>query len=74
MSLEDYKIIGPIAYQGKKDCTDPRCRGRVENGKRVPGCMGYHCAYCDAPCSMMGHKCDAADAILGEARRIARGE
>lgn len=47
--------LGPlVAYQGKDDCMDVRCRRR---SLKEPGCMDYHCPTCDEPCSMMGHKC-----------------
>lgn len=59
MSLDDYTFVGPIAYEGKKDCTDARCRRSVEyhdDGTFTLGpCSGYHCPYCHKPCSMMGH-------------------
>ena len=73
MSLGDYTIIGPLCYQGKPDCRDVRCTRMVyKDAPHVrPGCMGFHCAYCDEPCSSQGHRCDASEAILGEARRVA---
>lgn len=80
MSLDDYTIIGPLAYRGKKGCENPVCTqlclGQDENGRPVFGesCYGWHCSYCDEPCSSQGHGCDAANAILGEAERIAKGE
>lgn len=52
----EFMVGQMVAYQGKEDCTDVRCSHRYENGKLLPGCMGYHCAICHAPCSMMGHK------------------
>jgi hypothetical protein len=48
-----FEIVGgPIAYIGKEDCEDPRCRRRLGE----PGCMGYHCPLCHEPCSMTGHR------------------
>lgn len=75
MALSDYKIIGPLCYMGKKGCTSVTCRRMVERlpdgtHKVSPDCMGYHCSYCDEPCSSQGHRCDAANAILDESRRI----
>jgi hypothetical protein len=73
VSLDHLTFIGPLCYQGKPDCEDVRCRRMVYRDEPHvrPGCMGYHCSYCDAPCSSQGHRCDAANAVLGEARRIA---
>lgn len=75
MPLDDYTIIGPLCYQGKKDCDSSRCTRmftRDENGKVVgsPDCMGYHCSYCDAPCSSQGHRCDVGETLLAESKRI----
>lgn len=74
--MSDFQIIGPLAYQGKEGCEDACCtrRGHFqrEDGTWYMGeCIGWHCSYCDEPCSSQGHRCDAAEAILGEARRIA---
>jgi len=75
VALNDYKIIGPLCYMGKKGCSSVLCRRLVS--RNVDGthavsedCMGYHCSYCDEPCSSQGHRCDAANAILAESRRI----
>lgn len=67
------KIIGPLAYAGKPDCQSARCRREpnVEGGWR---CVGWHCSYCDQPCSSQGHRCDAADAILSAAETIIDAE
>lgn len=78
-SIGGYKIIGPLCYQGKKGCTSSICTRMVETlpdgtCKVSPDCRGYHCSYCDAPCSSQGHRCDAANAILGAAEQIAREE
>lgn len=70
MSRDHFTLIGPLAYQGKKGCQDSRCRHFFEDGKMSEDCAGWHCAYCDQPCSSMGHRCDASQAILGEARRV----
>lgn len=72
-----YKIIGPLCYMGKVGCENPICRhvivGHTPSGEAIfdAACRGYHCSYCDEPCSSQGHRCDAAQAVLGEARRIA---
>lgn len=71
MSLDDFQLLGPVAYRGKKGCLSVTCTRRHIDGKMDEDCFGWHCSYCDAPCSMMGHRCDAAEAILGEAKRIA---
>jgi hypothetical protein len=52
-----------LAYQGKKDCTDPRCRGLGGPEGRMPGCLGWHCPRCHAPVSMMGHTCSTNAAV-----------
>jgi hypothetical protein len=70
MSLDDYILVGPVAYQGKPGCKNSRCTRGYRPG--YDGCMGWHCSYCDEPCSSQGHKCDASEAILGESERIAK--
>lgn len=74
-AFDGLTLLGPVAYAGKEGCEDVRCRRMVErhdDGTFTVGpCMGWHCSYCDQPCSSQGHRCDAAEAILGEARRIA---
>lgn len=71
MSLSDYQMIGPICYQGKKGCRDVRCRHFFdEDGNMSEDCSGYHCSYCDEPCSMMGCGCDASKTLLAEAQRV----
>lgn len=73
MNIPGYQIIGPVAYMGKPDCEHSGCRRLWdEDGTTEPGCMDYHCSYCDEPCSMMGHRCDASQAILGAAAEIAK--
>lgn len=42
-----------MAYEGKDDCTSMYCRRFV--GLDEPGCIGWHCAVCDEPCSQYGH-------------------
>lgn len=79
MSLGDYIVIGPLCYQGKKDCDSSICTRsgytQREDGTWDMGeCRGHHCSYCDEPCSMMGHRCPASQAILGEAERVLREE
>lgn len=68
------KPIGPLAYRGKKGCTSATCTRlnvRAFLAGEEEACFGWHCSYCDEPCSSMGHGCDAAKAVLGEARRQA---
>lgn len=77
--IPGYRLIGPLAYQGKKGCTSPICSRMVliaadGTHKASEDCRGYHCSYCDEPCSSQGHRCDAANAILGAAEEIAREE
>jgi hypothetical protein len=80
MNIPGYKIIGPVAYQGKEGCDNPRCtRAHYpdESGYLVADmsrCVGYHCVYCGEPCGSQGHKCPASEAILGEARRLIEEE
>ena len=72
MTIDGYEVIGPLAYQGKEGCESPTCtRRRLGPTDDAGTCIGWHCSYCDAPCSSQGHRCDAANAILGEAQRIA---
>ena len=74
---DELRVVGPLAYQGKKDCRDIRCTRRdVQAFARgeASECIGWHCAYCDQPCSSQGHNCDAARAILDESRRIMKEE
>lgn len=72
MSLDDYVIIGPLCYRGKEGCTSGRCTRSYS--PEATGCFGYHCSYCDEPCSSQGHHCPTSEAILGEAERVAREE
>lgn len=74
MDIPGLQIIGPIAYQGKADCDNPRCTHRFIDGVMQPGCIGYHCVYCDAPCSMMGHRCDVAETLLEASRKLLDNE
>ena len=76
IDISGYTILGPVCYQGKKGCTSVTCtrmHERQPDGsyKMSPDCRGWHCSYCDAPCSSQGHGCDAANAILDAAREIA---
>lgn len=70
--MSRYRLIGPLAYMGKKGCTDMRCRRYFGPDGMSDDCIGWHCSYCDAACSSQGHRCDAAVTILGAAERIAR--
>lgn len=51
-----FTIQGPVSYQGKADCVDPQCTLRWDGDRPIPGCLGYHCAICDKPSGMTGHK------------------
>lgn len=60
-----FKIDRLVAYQGNPDCTYAGCTRRGSfmrtDGTWHPGeCYGWHCSLCDAPTSMMGHKCPRA--------------
>ena len=70
MTSDQYRVIGPLAYAGKKDCTSGLCRS-MPNPEGGWTCIGWHCSYCDEPTGSQGHRCDASEAILGEASRIA---
>jgi hypothetical protein len=70
--MADYRLIGPLAYRGKKDCTSPVCTRIRHRDTGETRCYGWHCSYCDEPTGDQGHSCDAADAVLGEARRVAK--
>jgi hypothetical protein len=67
VSLDGYTMIGPLAYRGKEGCESGTCTRRNVSGES--SCYGWHCSYCDEPCGCQGHRCDASEAILGEARR-----
>lgn len=60
MNVGDWKLGPMIAYEGKADCTDPRCRRMVSPDQPhvSAGCLGWHCAFCDQPCSSQGHDCE----------------
>jgi hypothetical protein len=57
---ETFTLSRQVAYRGNPDCTYLGCTrdGRKPLGE--PGCYGWHCSLCDAPCSMMGHDCPRA--------------
>jgi hypothetical protein len=69
--IVDGERRGPLAYRGKEDCDSAICTRRtwMEDGhlRWDTTCYGWHCSYCDAPTSYQGHRCDAAQAILGDA-------
>jgi hypothetical protein len=65
------RIVGPLTYGGKKGCTNGMCRREFyPDGTASPDCLGWHCSYCDAPCSYQGHNCDVAVTLLAESRRL----
>lgn len=53
-----FQIGEMLSYQGKADCDYAGCT-RIPG---EPGCIGYHCPRCHAPCSSMGHNCPESDA------------
>lgn len=55
-----WKLLEQVSYQGKTDCTDPRCSHRYVGGEMLPGCMGYHCPRCHAVVPMYGHECETS--------------
>ena len=70
MSEQTFLIVdgerrGPLAYRGKEGCTDVRCL-RMFTGEAfdMERCVGWHCSYCDKPCSYQGHGCEVATPIL----------
>lgn len=78
MSDETFLIVdgqrrGPLAYRGKEDCNSVLCTRPTTwtaNGVLFdPACYGWHCSYCDEPCSYQGHRCDAAEILLGSTER-----
>lgn len=71
MSLGDWEVIGPLAYMGKEDCRDVRCRRLLSSdGLLGEGCLGWHCSYCDEPCGSQGHKCDVSTTLLQASQKI----
>lgn len=74
MTLSDYRMIGPLAYMGKDGCESSTCRRmfeRGDDGTVIFGpCMGWHCSYCDEPCSSMGHRCDASQTLLAASAKL----
>lgn len=72
VALSDYRIIAPLAYQGKADCENVTCTRFYDHARGSLGrCMGWHCSYCDAPCGSQGHNCDAAKTLIAAAQREA---
>lgn len=50
---EQFKLERLVAYQGQEGCHDVRC----SQASPYPGrCGGYHCAVCEKPSSMTGHR------------------
>ncbi len=66
--MRGYTVIGPLAYRGKDGCESAVC---ARMGAGSGPCYGWHCSYCDEPCSSQGHPCDASETYLAEARRAA---
>jgi len=73
-SGEEFVSVGPLAYRGKVGCQSVECTRRDIRAYldgTEESCFGWHCAYCDEPCSSHGHQCPAAEAMLDASRRIA---
>lgn len=68
--IVDGRRQGPLAYRGKENCESVLCTRRTwtEDGKLRwdTTCFGWHCSYCDEPCSYQGHGCDVADTLLAQ--------
>lgn len=62
-----YVPLGPLTYHSKEGCTGVVCTRDIRDNTR---CFGWHCSYCDEPCSYQGHDCVVAETILAEARRL----
>lgn len=60
-----FKVIRQVAYMGNAECVSPICR---RSWPITPGCLGWHCSLCDAPCSSFGHgkSCPRADDVQDE--------
>jgi len=70
--MDEFTVIGPLAYQGKRGCTSMICTRRFFRTDGTFGdCIGWHCSYCDEPCSSQGHRCDVGDTLLAESERLA---
>jgi len=79
VSEETFLIVdgerrGPLAYRGKENCESVLCTRRtwMLEGSGIhwdTTCSGWHCPYCDEPCSYQGHRCDAAETLLGSTER-----
>jgi hypothetical protein len=63
--IVDEQRRGPLAYRGKEECESPLCT----QNPNVAGCYGWHCSYCDEPCSYQGHRCDVAETLLDSTER-----
>jgi len=50
-----FRIERLVAYRGNPDCTNPTCTRDGRKPLTEPGCFGWHCSLCDAPCSSQGH-------------------
>lgn len=70
--IDGWKVLAPLAYMGKEDCEDVRCRRRWGPDGPIPGCLGYHCSYCDEPCGPQGHNCDASKTLRDAVDEIAK--
>ena len=73
MSDETFLIVdghrrGPLAYRGKGGCTSMLCTQMLDDTGTYH-CYGWHCSYCDEPCSYQGHRCDVAETLLGSTER-----
>ena len=76
MSLSEHgiEIVAPLAYRGKAGCQDVSCTRYYGPDPQPPACLGWHCAYCDAPCGSQGHGCDVAETLLAASLAIAKAK
>ena len=59
-----YELGSMLAYQGGDDCQDPSCTRTNWTVDDLGVCVGWHCAICHEPSSMLGHKDCRANAHL----------
>lgn len=70
VNIPGYTVIAPLCYQGKAGCQSALCTHMFVDGVMAESCIGYHCSYCDEPCSSQGHRCPASVAFIEAAERI----